>query len=718
MVRQRSLVTSVLFLIFGCILPLDAQEQESGKASTASSKSPVQGVKRAQSPKQPEIDEKPYRIRTWLAVAPEAALDAQGRAAWLEEWSQLLSRFVGQPWQVELAEGAGPLLAGTLEELQPQAVEPLAKGFDKAWLIVVDRLEQTDGYRLSAREYDSATGLLSLVFSRSVRSYVDAPRALLDLSLDMFSPTAEIQGQSEGGVSIRVRGASLPASNPVGRVVKPGSVFRASRVIYNPDGSVRQISSIPRTYLRVESISSGIARCQIISRLRDPLTRLIRGKYKVVAVGLKPSALPTRLRFQTSPPDNRPAAGYTIAVRSAPKGPSRIIGTTDREGRIVLEPHFVEGLAMVRLLAAGVEPLDDFPIMPGEQAEERLVIIDPKSDAVALESQVVAIRDVVVDEAAKRARLEALIKPRAESENWDEVRLLLDEYKKYPKKTAFQENLESLRTAAQTKQNELRRPVLTRTALQLLSETSSLVERYIDDDAFASFEDAYDRYAATAPPDKVKARTLPGESPEEGLSRLTVTSAANAGLEEVQAGLAEYTPAGQGFRLAVPAGTTPHEEKRDVVLPSGAKSPQKVFIVDDEKLGRFSLAYVEFEKPLTRESQISKLLDGMRQVFLSEGRRSKIINERPILVSGYPGREIEVEIPPTKEGELKTFSRNRAILVGNRLYTISVLGNEAMVRARRAELFLDSFRPQSDASAEHLASRSGLDRTFCISRIR
>ncbi len=686
MVRQGSSLIATLITL---LLVIPTRAQESTKSTPPSPRTSSRGNEK----QGPPIDERPYRIRAWIAVSPGTRLDGQGRQALIQSWQTMNQRFVGSPWVVEVAEGEGPLESASLDQLPPALVAPLAQGFDKAWIIELSQLPGSFGLTLAGREYDSATGQIGLVFDTPVRSVDDAARGLFNLCLDMFSPTAEIGAQSEGGVAVRVQGSSLQAASSVGKVVSIGSVFRAARVIYNPDGSVRQLTMIPRTYLRVESINGPQARCEIISKLRDPLTRLIRGRYQVVAVGIKPNALPTRLRFLTMPPDTRPAAGYTIMARLAPRGPLRVVGTTNREGRIVLEPKFIRGLAMVRIVAGGTEPLDEFPIMPGEQVDERVVVVDPRAGAVTLQGQLAAMRDLLIDQAVERARLEALIKPRAESENWDEVLYLLQEYERLPKRAEFEEKLNTLRSDAAAQQQESKKIVLTRTAQSMLNETTALVERYIDDDAFTAYADAYDRYAKTAPPEKARARTLPTDREESVLSGMSITSASNASQEEAKVGLTEYRSPDGEFRLALPANATPTLSSRELTLSTGAKVIQQILTVDDPTHGRFTLTHFDFEKPPTRESQISKALDSAQSMFLSVLPKSKLITERPLALAGFPGREIEIEVPAEKDSEFRTFSRNRAILAGQRFYTLSIQGTEAMVRARLAELFLDSFQP-------------------------
>ncbi len=700
MVRQRSLgvmlASAALVVALGSAFA--AQEPKPDSPGTDRPATPKINIptapKTAEKPKGPPIDTKPYKIRAWVTLAPGAPMDGRGRALMIEQWKAMIGRFVGAPWQLEVSEGPGPMVAGALQDLTPAQVAPMTTGYDKAWLMEVQPLPGSHGVMLAGREFDQATGLLSLVFTEPARVLDDAGRILFVLSLNMFSPTAEIGLQQAGGAFIRVQGSSLPVADPVGRVVGPGSVFRVARVHYNADGSIHQVNQIPRTYMQVDSMKGADAYCLIISRLRDPLTKLVRGRYKVFAVGVKPTSLPTRLRFVTGPPENRPAAGYTLQARPAPNGLPRLVGTTDREGRVVLPPRFAQGLTILKLLAAGIEPLDEIPIMPGERVEELPVMLPTtKPDTVSLESQLLAIRDAILDQAASRARLEALIKPRAEAENWDEVRMLLDEYNKMPKRSVYQEQLKAMEEAARKKQTETKMPIITRTALNLLREVGALVERYLDDGMFAGYEEAYSQYAATAPPEKVKARTLPTDRPEAALSRLSVSSAANAGQDEAKQGLMEYKPEGLNFRVALPNGAQPETSVKELTLSSGAKMTQHIISADDAKLGRFTITYFDYERAPTRDSQIQRSLDSAQAMFLSEGRRSRVINERPITLAGYPGREIEVEIPAVQEGGLRTLSRNRAFVVGNRFFTVSIIGTEAMVRARLAEIYLDSFRP-------------------------
>jgi hypothetical protein len=477
LVRQGSLVSCALLGLTLAALGADP---------------PAKGAERE------SLERRPYTIRAWVAVDPLSRLDARGRELMLAAWRGLARRFVGPAWEVDLPAGNGPLGIAALEELQSKQVRPLAAGVDKAWMIEIAPSAE-GGLVLSGREFDATTGRLGLLFQRNAPCAFDAARELFQLTLDMFAPFAEIGESAGGGVTIAVQGGSLPPGNPVGRVVAPGMVFQPLRVFQRPNGAIIRIDPIRFSYLRVDSVEGPLARCGIVSGLRDPLSKRVVGKYRLIALGLKPSATPTRLRFQTPPPDVRPAAGYTLTVRRVPDGQPRDVGTTDRAGRIVLPPHFADGLVVYRLLAGNIEPLVEFPGMPGETPEERVVRVRTMAQTVTLESRLNALKDEIVDLVATRSRLEARLKrlevrlnqDQKVEEVWAEIKAQVDEFKKLKPRDTLVEHFNKLKTTASKEQEQSKLPVLTRTAMAQLTDTEALMSRYLDDDVFKAYEEAY-----------------------------------------------------------------------------------------------------------------------------------------------------------------------------------------------------------------------------------
>jgi hypothetical protein len=405
----------------------------------------------------------------------------------LAAWRGLVQRFIGAPWELSIAESDRAALGIDLEALEPAAVEALAGDQDKVWLIQVGR--DGAGWSLAGRELDTATRRLGPTCRQGAPIRPDLPRALLDLARMLFRPSAAIGEQSGGGVALVMRAGALRAASPAGQFVKAGTVFRPIRKVALPDGTERLLD-IPFTYLRVESLDGPEAHAAIISTLRDPLTRRIAQKSTLMALGSAPGPYPTRLRFLTLP-DKAPAAGYLLTGRLLPDGLARDLGTTDRAGRIVLPAGEYKGLLSVRLLAGGVEPLVEFPIMPGESAPERtLPPVDPRRATVALEAELDALRDAVIDLVAVRARLEARLKARYDGEDWAGAEAALQEFARLPARDTFAARLAKLKDDAAREQARTRSAVLTKTAQAQIAELDGLIARYLDDDIFRGYADA------------------------------------------------------------------------------------------------------------------------------------------------------------------------------------------------------------------------------------
>jgi hypothetical protein len=372
----------------------------------------------------------------------------------------------------------------------PEAFTAFA-AFDKVWVVRVSGSEPS-GLLLTGREYDIASRRLGALQRHRLEATSDAPRALLRFALDLFNPTAEITGQEGGRALLKVQGGAITPASPSGAVVTTGMVFTPLRLVSLRDGKV-QILRIPFTYLQVEAVEGAVARCAIISPMRDPLTNRMRRPSSLAALGLKPGNSPVKLRFVTKP-DMTPAAGYTLTARRVPDGQPRELGTTDRAGRIVLPPGFADGLVILRLLAGNVEPMVELPIMPGEsRPDEQPIPFDPKPLTVALESQIDSLRDEVVDLVAMRARLESRMKARLEGEDWTGLDATLKEFARLTPRDEFAQRLTKLKDDAAHQQAELKTAVLTRTAQAQVADLQSMIDRYLDDDTYKAYVDALER---------------------------------------------------------------------------------------------------------------------------------------------------------------------------------------------------------------------------------
>lgn len=437
------------------------------------------------------IDRQSYAIRALIEFDPSTRVDATRRASILDEWDGLARRFVGAPWAVEIAEDSALLAAVPVVALKAEDLKPRADKVDKLWAIRIGAIGPI--LVLEGRELDTETGALGEVHRREVPHPSDLPRELLKLTLGMFTPSAEVGESKAGGVSFLVKGASLPASSPLGEVAPVGTIFRALRIFPKPDGSDPEIIEVRYSYFRVERRDGPVAFCEIIRGVGDPLTNRYSRKNKLVALGIKPSSTPTRLRFLIKA-NRQPAAGYRLIARSIPPGPKPTeVGMTDREGRITLNPGVTDGLVSLRLMAGNEEPMLDIPVMPGESSEERTIVFEPKPLTLALEARLDALRDAIVDVVSVRARLEGRMKARLDGEDWAGLDATIAEFRKLPSREEFAARLTRIREDGQRQEQEAKTAVLTRNARAQLDETQGLIERYLDDDAIRSYEDASSR---------------------------------------------------------------------------------------------------------------------------------------------------------------------------------------------------------------------------------
>ena len=300
-----------------------------------------------------------------------------------------------------------------------------------------------------------------------------------------------------------VQGGAIEPATEIGRVVSKDAVFQPLRVIQKKDGSTL-IQEIALTYMRVEKVDGPKATAALVSSFRDPFTKRVVQKNWLVAVGVKPGKSNTRLRFLTLP-DKAPAAGYVLTAKRFPDGTIRDLGTTDRQGRITLEPGETDGLTIFRLIAGSAEPMREFPLMPGmSDAEIAVPAFDPLPLTIALETKIASLRDTVIDMVAIRARLEARLKGRYDSEDFEGAEETLKEYQKLPAKDKYASELAGLRKKAAIDQASTKSPILTKTVQAQLAEVEALIDRYLEDEGFNAYADALSKVKAQAAKPAVK----------------------------------------------------------------------------------------------------------------------------------------------------------------------------------------------------------------------
>lgn len=611
-------------------------------------------------PKAAPPERRPYAIRAWLAVDPGTRLDRRQVKELLEDWHVLVSRFVGAPWALDSPVAEGRFAVVPPEELRAEDFASAAAGFDKLWVIRIAP-GSGRGYVLSGREYDTLTRTLGAVSRRDVIAPSDASRGLLQFALQLFTPTAEVGNAVGDRVQLTVQGSLLTPASPVGTIAPPGTVFTPLRIFRKPDGSVARILPIGWTYLVVDSLDGPTAQATLVTGLPDPLSRRVVGSYRLVALGVKSGDVPTRFRFETRPPDPQPAAGYSVVARALSDDTPREIGSTDRDGRFELPAGFGRKVILLRLLAGGFEPLVEFPVLPGESDEMRVVRINPLPQTIALETRLNALKDELVDLVAVRARLEARLKSRAEANEWEDVKLLLDEFHRLKAARIFTEQLTALRDEAARQQAETKTPILTRTAQAQIADAESLIGRYLDDELFQAYENAYKESqggAVMAP----SADWKPFSPQGVGVSVLIPgTPTASAGQLATGAG-----------NLPLRLWSTKYENRAYVV---GVAEPATGTHLADAAAQRAHL-------------------EKLRDQLLTNNPGYQLVEERQLVHAGLNGLDLRLTSRPDGGAPAGRVHRQRFLVAENgRVFVQIVVGNGAGAEARDASVFFNSFKP-------------------------
>jgi hypothetical protein len=271
---------------------------------------------------------------------------------------------------------------------------------------------------------------------------------------------------------------------------------------------------------------------------------------------------------------------------------------------------------LVRLLAADTEPLAEFPVLPGETADERTIRVDTRNEAVALEMNVATIVDQIVDLIAQRSRLASLIDARITGNAWDEVATLLDQYRKLPPRAILEKQLATLRDEASRRQAEEKIPILTSTAQARLGEAETLIQQYLDDDLFRAFETAL----ADA---KAGAVALPGPNWKP------------------------FEPPGAGFRVVMPGDPRPS--------PSGLTLGAEGVLARTSQSSEENVVYVAGATPAVGNAPgtPASRLEQARQAILSRSPSSRLISQREVTRAGLPATELVLDLPTEKDQSLR-----------------------------------------------------------------
>ena len=313
----------------------------------------------------------------------------------------------------DLSEADRRALAEYVRYLEPPEL-------DKLILLAISRTP--DGYRVTARELDLRTQLLSPPVSHPVWQLQKLRDVAFDATLEAFAPMARIEDVKKDQVLLRLKAAALPPRDRSFSFVRPGDTFRPVVRRDDRDGNILGINAIEWTFLVIEEMDRQRTVSRLFSGFPNPLSSRRRGRTEVLALGVVPSRQPSTLVVRSRDEDKQPLAGYEILSHPPGVRTTVSLGHTDRQGRLEILP--AEHPLRVLLIRNGTEILARLPMVPGLQPTV-IAPIANDNQRLEVEGFITGLQEELVDVITRRQVLFTRARTRLEKREFDEAENLI-----------------------------------------------------------------------------------------------------------------------------------------------------------------------------------------------------------------------------------------------------------------------------------------------------
>lgn len=436
------------------------------------------------------LERSPYRICLVVTTDNSPGLLQADAAALQERLLQEIESRIGGVWQVELPTETATSPAANeqrppislrhvarrglrkLDQVEPEQLAVTATGLDKILFVHVGTAAW-GAYDVTAREFDVRTQTLGTVAWLECAQRPMLPSLAFQALLRAFSPLAEVETVSGKEATLRLKAAALPLPDKKLQFVQPGDIFRATVRFNYRDGSLRRLHPIEWTFLVAQQVEGPVATCEVFTGLRSPLSARRRGLVEQLAVVVRPTYGETQLKLVASGTSEQPLPGYTVHAQVPGEVATTPLGTTDRQGQLVIPP--VATPLRILLIMHGGELLARLPIVPG--LEPQLVAKVP-DDRVRfqVEAAMAGIQEQVIDVYARRTVLLSQCEAQLEAGNMELAKRLLEELRKLKTAEAFQAELNQLE-----RRTFVNDPRMKRRIDKLIGDTRQVVQNQLGD---------------------------------------------------------------------------------------------------------------------------------------------------------------------------------------------------------------------------------------------
>ena len=391
----------------------------------------------------------------------------------LDEIRQSVSRMYGRMWRLDV-HAADWLRPGTPIQIAQLEVDDLINGegskgsldrypeaeFDKAMLLGV--AATTAGFDVICREYDARTHELS----PAVREFTPDAKQIVSVAArlirDSFRPYLHyvrryIDNEKRELIQLQVQAGEISAPDPTAEQIREGDVLRPFHRFMNRQDptKLRQLRSLPLTYVRVISVDQSVTRGLVTGVLltHGPVSPFgMRGRnLEQIALRQRPVVRSSKVRLVERSVDNKPLVCQRLSIvyklrRQDRSELDQVKLVSDRNGEVTIKVH--EHFPTLWLYVySGEKLLAWVPYAPGLVSYETIELPDD-SIRLSVEGDLQLFQDELVDSIAVREVQFSMANRAAEEGRADDVQRHLKEYVANPKLDDFKKKLSLIRVGA------------------------------------------------------------------------------------------------------------------------------------------------------------------------------------------------------------------------------------------------------------------------------
>lgn len=418
----------------------------------------------------------PYLVRVYLHVERGADLTPALQHDILEHLVDRTDLVIGSAWRVEATAAPTELarvLRGGLEKLRPEDLPEGWRQFDKVLCVRVSRTPAAA--EIAAREFDVRTQTPGAIHRRRVAQRELLPEEVFRALCEAFAPLARVESVDSKNVELRLRAGALAPRDATLAFVASDTVFRPIIRFNYSDGTLKQVRTLPWTFLTVDKVEGPVVHGTLHSGLRSPLSSRRRGRVEQLALPARAELTGTRLELYSRTEKDLPLAGYEVHAHALGSKTTTLLGSTDMQGAIAIGPP-EPGEPPLRLLVIkhGGEFLARLPILPGLEATNRAEIAND-DHRLAVEGFITGVQEELIDTLAQRDVLLRRIQNRLDAGKIDEARALVADLRRLPTREQFRERLATFERTIFTNDPETRRKID-----RLFADTRKVLDKYLD----------------------------------------------------------------------------------------------------------------------------------------------------------------------------------------------------------------------------------------------